>query len=268
MSDSNHLLRALAPITPDMWAQIDDEAKTRLETSLGARHLVDVTGPLGWKHSATTIGRVGAAVAGADGLIALPRTVLPLAEMRAAFTLSRAELLSGTRGAADVDYGTLDKAARLIAEAENSAVFDGWEALGITGIIQATPHDPIPEGDDPTRLASRVAAAVATLKTSGIGGPYGLALSYDSWGNALGGNDVGGTPLITHLQRILDGPVQWTPGIGSNVVLSLRGGDFILETGEDLSVGYSAHDAEKVELYLEETFSFRVATPEAAVALS
>jgi len=33
-------------------------------------------------------------------------------------------------------------------------------------------------------------------------------------------------------------------------------------------LGYESHDAETVQLYLEESFSFLAATPEAAVALS
>ncbi len=48
----------------------------------------------------------------------------------------------------------------------------------------------------------------------------------------------------------------------------MRGGDFLFESGQDLSVGYDAHDAEAVQLYIEESFSFRVATPEAAVAIA
>ena len=39
----------------------------------------------------------------------------------------------------------------------------------------------------------------------------------------------------------------------------------VLEVGQDLAVGYSAHDAQSVSLYLEESFSFRVNTPEAAI---
>ena len=34
-----------------------------------------------------------------------------------------------------------------------------------------------------------------------------------------------------------------------------------------MSVGYAHHDANTVSLYLEESFSFRVASPEAAIAL-
>ena len=48
---------------------------------------------------------------------------------------------------------------------------------------------------------------------------------------------------------------------------SLRGGDFLFESGEDISIGYDHHDEHVVRLYLQESFSFRVATPEAAVAL-
>ena len=50
--------------------------------------------------------------------------------------------------------------------------------------------------------------------------------------------------------------------------MSLRGGDFLFESGQDLSIGYSHHDADEVNLYLEESFSFVVATPEAAAPLT
>jgi uncharacterized linocin/CFP29 family protein len=50
-------------------------------------------------------------------------------------------------------------------------------------------------------------------------------------------------------------------------VLSLRGGDAELVVGQDWSIGYLDHDARDVRLYLQETFTFRVLTPEAAVPL-
>jgi len=60
----------------------------------------------------------------------------------------------------------------------------------------------------------------------------------------------------------------WAPGVSGAVVVSQRGGDFLLEVGEDLSIGYTSHDANVVQLYLVESLTFRVATAEAAVALS
>lgn len=264
----NHLLRSHAPITSDTWDVIDAEAKSRLSVALGARRVVDFTGPFGWRHSATNTGRVGPVVpAPVDGVSARPRVVLPLAEVRADFSLARTELDAASRGAVDVDLSPLDHAALAIARVENATVFDGWAALGMTGIAQASPHDPIAVGDRPDRLAVRIAAAVAVLQQSDVGGPYALAVDRDTWVEITGGNDAGGAPLLTHVKRILDGPIVWVPGIAQPVVLSLRGGDFILESGEDLAIGYSSHDADSVQLYLEETFTFRVATPEAAVAL-
>jgi uncharacterized linocin/CFP29 family protein len=51
------------------------------------------------------------------------------------------------------------------------------------------------------------------------------------------------------------------------VVVSLRRGDFELVVGRDFSIGYLDHDAEKVQLYSDESFTFRALSPQAAVAL-
>jgi len=51
------------------------------------------------------------------------------------------------------------------------------------------------------------------------------------------------------------------------LVVSLRGGDFVFASGEDISIGYSHHDAEKVHLYFEETFTFHINEPRAAIVL-
>jgi len=265
----NHLLRELAPITDAGWKLIDDEARERLTPALAARRLVDFAGPRGWEFSATNLGRTEA-LAGApvDGVSALQRRVLPVVEVRAPFSLSRAELRDVDRGADDVDLDTLDGAAQRIATLENRAVFHGWEAAGITGIAEASTHAPIALGEDCQRYPRHVAAAVEALLRSGIDGPYGLALGPDAYTNVLETSEHGGYPLLNHLREIVGGPLVWAPGVEGAVVLSRRGGDFLLETGEDLSIGYDRHDGDVIDLYLLETFTFRVVTPEAAVALT
>jgi uncharacterized linocin/CFP29 family protein len=74
--------------------------------------------------------------------------------------------------------------------------------------------------------------------------------------------------VIKHVERLVDKPVIWAPGVDGAVVVSLRGGDFELTVGRDLSIGYHDHDATTVSLYIEESFTFRVLGPEAAVPLS
>jgi len=66
----------------------------------------------------------------------------------------------------------------------------------------------------------------------------------------------------------VDGPLVWAPAVNGAVVLSLRGGDFGLTVGRDLSIAYQSHTDKMVRLYLVETMAFRVLTPEAAVALA
>jgi uncharacterized linocin/CFP29 family protein len=265
----NHLLREQAPISDAGWSLIDDEARERLTSALAARRLVDFAGPRGWEHSAISLGRTRpVADAPVDGVDGAQRQVLPVVELRAPFVLSRAELRDADRGAADADLAPLDEAAQRMARAENRALFHGWAAAGLTGIAQASSHDPIPLGSDCAAYPRHVARAVEALLQAGIDGPYGLALGPAAYTRVLETTEHGGYPLLEHLRKIIGGPLVWSPGVDGAVVLSRRGGDFLLDVGEDLSVGYAAHDRDTVELYLVESFAFQVATPEAAVALT
>jgi uncharacterized linocin/CFP29 family protein len=264
----NHLLRSLAPISDSGWDMLDEEARQRLQPALAARRLVDFSGPNGWEYSATNLGRVAPlASAPCDGVTGLQRRVLPLVEVRADFEPARSELRDADRGAEDADLETLDKAAHQIAVAENKAVFHGWHGA-MAGIEETSPHSPIPLGDVPDNYRRPVAAAVERLLHNGISGPYGLALGGEQYLRVVEGAEAGGYPLLEHLRKILEGPVVWAPGVGGAVVLSLRGGDFLFESGQDLSIGYDSSDADTVHLYLQESFSFHVATPEAAVMLT
>jgi uncharacterized linocin/CFP29 family protein len=264
----NHLLRELAPITDRGWDELEDEARQQLVASLAARKLVDFSGPHGWQYSATNLGRTETIeTTVVEGVAPIRRRVLPLVEPRVGFTVARSELDDIARGAEDADLDDLAQAARRIALAENVAVFNGWPDAGIEGITEATPHQPIGITDDLTTCPRHIARAVEVLLSSGVGGPYGLALGPEVYKSVVETTEHGGYPLFDHLRKILDGPLVWAPGVDGGVVLSLRGGDFLLECGQDIAIGYDSHDRENVELYFVESFSFRVATPEAAVAL-
>ncbi|MGH2863853.1 MAG: family 1 encapsulin nanocompartment shell protein [Solirubrobacteraceae bacterium] len=265
----NHLLRAVAPIADSGWELIDSEARQRLTPALAARRLVDFAGPRGWGHSATDLGRTEPLAASPqEGVSARRRRVLALAELRVDFTVSLSELADRERGALEVDLASLDEAAHRIAVAENIAILHGWSEAGIIGVVEATPHEARPLGEDPELYPRVVAGAVELLLSSGVGGPYGMALGREQYRRVVETAEHGGHLLLDHLREILDGPIVWAPGLDGAVVLSRRGGDFVLDCGQDLSVGYHRHDERAVHLYIEESFSFLAATPEAAVALS
>ena len=68
----------------------------------------------------------------------------------------------------------------------------------------------------------------------------------------------------------LEGLIQGifrSPVIRGGALFSLRGGDFILVAGGDLSVGYRTHDATKVHLFCVETIGAHLLTPNAVAIL-
>lgn len=265
---SDDLRRELAPISARAWEAIDEEAKRTLRLTLAGRRIADFRGPLGWDHSAIGLGRVQPLPSAPhEGVIASLRQVRPLVELRAAFTLSRSELDAIPRGAADPELQPLKDAARAIAIAEDRALFHGLPEAHVHGIHQAAAESALVIPADYEAYPGLVANALAKLRGSGVEGPYAIVLGPRCFTGLTQTTTRSGYPVIEHVRRLLDGPVLWAPGIDGAAVLSLRGGDFELVVGRDLSIGYLDHSSTRVELYLEESFTFRVLTPEAAVPL-
>lgn len=265
----DHLRRQLAPITDEAWSMIDAEAARTLRHVLAGRALVDVEGPHGWNFSAHNCGGVEVlAHDAAGGVLAARRAVQPLVELRTPFDLSLSELDTVERGNQAPDIDAVVDAANRAGLAEDKAIFHGFAAGGITGIAEASAHPPMALTTDYAEYPSVVARAVAALRTSGIGGPYGIALGPRCYAGVVETTEKGGYPLIEHLRLILGGPVVWAPGVDGAVVLSVRGGDFALILGEDLSIGYAGQDGDKVTLYIEESLTFEVREGRAAVALT
>ncbi|SDF08016.1 family 1 encapsulin nanocompartment shell protein [Pseudonocardia oroxyli] len=273
-ASSDHLLRAHAPIPTESWKAIDDEARERLTPLLSARKVVDFVGAGGWRRSAYSLGRSTAlagpppGVDGADGVRTSVRRVQPLAEVRVPFTVSRAEIDDIQRGAPDPDLDDLARAARVAAEVENRAIFHGWPAAQVEGIAQVSPYPSPALGADCLTWPGAVARGVDALRRNGIGGPYSLLVSPDLYTRIVETTEHGGYLLFDHLKNILRGHVIWTAGVDGAVLVSERGGDFVLDVGQDLSVGYLSHDADTVSLYLEESFTFRVLEPDAGIVFS
>ena len=263
----NDLLRELAPISAAAWREIEDEAKRTLKLMLAARKLVDFTGPLGWDASAANRGRSTSIQSADVGVELRLRTVQPLLEVRVPFELSREELEAVGRGAKDPDLDPVREAARKAAIVEDRAVFHGHPQGGIRGITQAATAKALTLSDDYTAYPGIVAEAIHNLHGAGIGGPYAIALGPRCY-TGLIKTTKGGFPVIEHVRDLLDGPIVWVPALNGAAVLSQRGEDFELIVGQDFSIGYLDHSGTAVRLYLQESFTFRIISPEAAVPLT
>ena len=263
----NNLHRELAPISDKAWAQIEEEATRTLKRHLAARRVVDVEGPKGTDLSAVGTGHLREIAPPVDGVQAARREVKALVELRVPFELTREAVDDVERGATDSNWSPVKEAARKIAFAEDRCVFDGYAAAGIEGIRQgcSNPASALPA--NVKAYPDAVAQAVSQLRLAGVNGPYVLLLGADAYTAATGGSDEG-YPVLRHIQSLVEGEIVWAPAIEGGFVLTTRGGDFELDIGQDISIGYSSHSKTSVELYLQESFTFRMLTAEAAAVLT
>jgi len=262
----DNLHRALAPISDAAWAQIEDEASRTLKRYLGARRVVDLHGPEGFELSAIGTGHLRPAAALAEGVDCRQREVNPLVELRVPFRLTRAAIDDVARGSNDSDWQPLKDAARQIALAEDRLVFQGYADAGIKGILPESSNAAVALPKEVADYPEAVAQAVSALRLAGVNGPYALVLGTAAFTEAAGGAEDG-YPVLKHLEKLVDAPVIWSQALEGGAIVTTRGGDFDLWLGQDISIGYLAHDADSVTLYLQESLTFQMQTSEAVVRL-
>jgi uncharacterized linocin/CFP29 family protein len=262
------LRRSLAPVTDAAWREIDAQAAQIIRGNLSGRLVADFTGPHGWELGAVNLGRVDISEKKAVGGVHWGiREVLPLLETRISFTLNLMELDSVSRGSKDPDLGAVEVAAEKAALFEEKAVYNGFKQAGIEGILPSSPHKPLLLPRKAEDYQAVVERAVVAMEKEGIGGPYDLVLATGPFETLMAG-DQRGYPLKKRIEDVIRGEIRWSPALKGGVIVSRRGGDHEFTLGQDFSIGYYGHDRENVDLYITESFTFRVLEPRAAVALA
>jgi uncharacterized linocin/CFP29 family protein len=263
----NNLHRELAPISDAAWSEIEEETSRTLKRYLAGRRVVNVPTPGGAGLSAIGTGHLRTIAAPADGVLARQREVKALVELRVPFELDRQAIDDVERGAEDSDWQPAKDAAQKIAFAEDGAIFDGYAAAGIGGIRQGTSNPVMTLPVDVRDYPDVISQALSQLRLVGVNGPYSVLLGADAY-TALAETRDYGYPVLEHVKRLVNDQIIWAPAIAGAFVLTTRGGDFDLDIGQDVSIGYSSHSDTAVRLYLQETFTFRLLTAEAGVVLA
>lgn len=263
----NNLHRELAPVSDAAWAQIEEETTRTLKRYLAGRRVVDVPPAGGISLPGVGTGHLKQITAPGEGILARQREVKPLVELRVSFELSRQTIDDVERGSNDSDWQPAKDAARKLAFAEDRAIFNGYHEADIQGIRESTSNPILTLPADVRDYPDAVAQALSQLRLVGVNGPYSIVLGAEEY-TALAETRDHGYPVLEHVKRIVDGNLIWAPAIEGAFVLTTRGGDFELNIGQDVSIGYLSHTESSVQLYLQEAFVFRVLTTEASVALS
>lgn len=259
------LRRSLAPLTDEAWAEIDSNAARILKAHLTARSFVDFDGPHGWDLASVNLGRLEIPKKTPEGEPPWgKRMVQPLIETRIPLTLDQMEIDGIARGAKDVDFDALEDAAHRAALFEESAVYNGFEAGGIEGILAQNDHQPINLPEKPQEYPQMVALAIRKMRLVGIDGPFTLVLGNDAWVDLMQSGS-GGYPPQLIVRKLIGGDILMSPTFEGGLLVSAAGGHFELTVGQDFSIGYASHDQNQLELYMTESFTFRVLEPKAAV---
>jgi uncharacterized linocin/CFP29 family protein len=263
----NNLYRELAPITDEAWDEIETEATRTFKRHIAGRRVVDVSEPGGPVTAAISTGHLLDVAPPGDGVLAHLRQAQPLVRLRVPFTVSRADIDDVERGSQDSDWDPVKDAAKKLAFIEDRAIFEGYEAASIGGIRKSSSNPALALPSDPKEIPDVISRALSELRLAGVDGPYSVLLSADVY-TQVSETTAQGYPIREHLNRLVDGEIIWAPAIDGAFVLSTRGGDFDLQLGSDVCIGYLSHDADFVQLYLQETMTFLCYTAEASVALS
>ncbi|OBI51781.1 bacteriocin [Mycobacterium kyorinense] len=262
----NNLYRDLAPITEEAWGEIEMEATRTFKRHIAGRRVVDVSEPGGPVAAAVSTGRLTDVAAPTDGVEAHLRDSRPLVRLRVPFTLSRSEIDDVERGSQDSDWDPVKVAAKKLAFVEDRAIFEGYPAASIEGIRSASSNAALTLPEDARDFPDVITQALSGLRLAGVDGPYSVLLSAEAY-TKVSETTEHGYPIREHLRRLIDGEIIWAPAIDGAFVLTTRGGDFDLQLGTDVTIGYLSHDADTVRLYMQETMTFLCYTGEAAVCL-
>ncbi|HKK01913.1 MAG TPA: family 1 encapsulin nanocompartment shell protein [Desulfuromonadales bacterium] len=258
------LRRELAPITPTAWQEIDAMARDALSANLSARKFVDLDGPHGIAHACVNLGRLETPSGQKPDAVRYGvHQVLPLVETRVNFVLKQWELDNIDRGARDFQLDALVSAARKIAEFEEKAVFAGFKEADVKGLHSETPTPLIPLTLEMDAIVDAVSEAQTRLLRDGIEGSANLVVDPEVW-KFLARSTPGGT-LRSLLEQQLGGQVVYSNVVNGALLTAARGGDLELTVGQDFSIGYHHHTSDEIHLFMTESFTFRVITPEALV---
>jgi uncharacterized linocin/CFP29 family protein len=259
------LRRSLAPINDETWKIIDQEAARVLKANLSARHFVDLSGPHGWSFSSVNLGRLDIPKQnkGEDVPWGI-REVLPLIEIRQPFNMEQSEVDYFSRGARDIDLTAIQDAAKKCAFFEETAIYKGFPKANIQGILEASSHLPFTLSGNTEECVKTLCETLEVFQELTIEGPFTLVLGSKPY-SMLKQATLHGYPLQKAVQSLIGGEILWSPVLEGGVLVSTRGGDFELTVGKDFSIGYCYHDRSRIELYLTESFAFRVLEPNAIV---
>lgn len=249
------LKRDMAPLADTAWEEIDQRAEEVLKSILTARKAVKVNGPKGWDFTQVAEGRLEI-IDDKETVKAGVYKVKPLVEARMHFSLNRWELDNIIRGAKDIDLQPLEKAVTELAKFEERAIYSGYTKGTIEGLKEASAHKAMAFGEIGSEIMESITKATLLLKNHFTTGPYVLIVGNEAYTRI--NKDVQGYPLMQRIESLIQGQILVSDVLDGALLIPYDHDDLEFTVGQDFAIGYESADPETVNLFVAESFTFRV----------
>ena len=266
----DYLARESAPISREMWAQIDNAVIGTAKKHLVCRRFLDLFGPLGAGVSHVSVDSTVKDEKLLDGFGHFTgRKIMELPSTYQDFTLFWRDIEESQKDSLPLDLSVAIAAAGKAAKQEDNLILFGNSLLETEGLLTAKNSFKIKRGNwkESEDAFRDVAHGIAHFASKGMLGRYALVVSPDIYldlQRILPGINI---PEAERIAKLVNGHLYATGAYGINkaVLVCAEPQYMDLAVGCDMSVGYLETKDFNHIFRIMETVALRIKDPDAIV---
>ncbi|MBQ3105015.1 MAG: bacteriocin family protein [Lachnospiraceae bacterium] len=266
----DYLARNDAPVSEELWAQIDAAVISQAKQHMVCRRFLDLYGPLGPGASYVAVDTADKEeVFGKNLGRVTGRRLVELPQLYQDFSLLWRDIAEADKSGYPLDLAAAAAAAQASAKQEDNLILYGDKELGVEGLFTAAGTHTIKRGDWSTGEDAyrNVAHAIAYFSGNNMLGRYALIVSPDVYLDLQRLQPNVGLLEIDRIKKLVDDRVYavGTFGLGKAALVCAEPHYMDLAVGMDLSVGYLEQKEFNHYFRITETVALRIKNPKAIV---
>jgi uncharacterized linocin/CFP29 family protein len=275
------LLRDDSPFAAEQWEQIDATVVATAKQVLIGRRFIPIYGPLGAGVESVMIEGLengGAAETGFTGDVANAavkvghRRYVELPLIYKDFNILWRDLENAKQFALPLDYSVVASAAAICAQKEDDLIFNGDQALGYEGLLNAKGTQQITRTDwaEDSNAFNDVTRGIEALVEKGFTNQLALVVSPDLYTQMQRIQPNLGVLELDRVKSLVVGKIYQTTAVGPGraVLLSAELRNLDLAIGQDLITAYLGPEKLNHALRVLESVLLRIKNPAAIVVFT
>jgi uncharacterized linocin/CFP29 family protein len=271
--EMRYLPREDAPFGDKLWEMIEGTVIGAARSQLAGRRVLDITGPYGLGLRALDEAERATETTATEGeseaaITAAPTIPVPM--LQAEFSLPIRDVAAVEEHGTPIRLGAAASAAIACARLEDQLVFDGDDALEISGLLTADGAASVGVGDwtKVGRAVEDLIAAVNALDAAGFPGPYAAAIAPVLYNALYLRYPQGNMTQLDHARQLITAGLVKAPVLESGGVVLASGRQFAtIVIGQDMAVGFVGPAGPRYEFVVVESLCPRILVPEAICVL-